>query len=281
MCRDRDRRGGMVRPLHGSLATSRDTRLAYARSCVGCRGARGAVRTRVLRGRRPRTTWRCSAPTTARQRRGRTSALAARAPARSAAVRVGEPLPPDRRLGVAAHRRRDRHRRHAVRRRQRRARCSLGRATRSTCCCIPVVDGAVVRARRDRPRERPRGARRARGRGSSRRSPTCASSVDDWQPMRDRALDARRGAAPRRRRSASTPTRPTEAATFLEWLVDDHFTFVGVCDDARRRRRSAWSARRVPSGLPGVGLRTARAHAHEGRANGRPCTGRCRSTSWA
>jgi glutamate dehydrogenase len=51
--------------------------------------------------------------------------------------------------------------------------------------------------------------------------------VRDWQPMRDRVLA--RAAELRR---APPPTAESgdvvEAATFLEWLADDHFTFIGA-----------------------------------------------------
>ncbi|MFI5052938.1 MAG: NAD-glutamate dehydrogenase, partial [Acidimicrobiia bacterium] len=52
--------------------------------------------------------------------------------------------------------------------------------------------------------------------------------VHDWAPLRDRALS--RAEAMRR---APPPTADAddvaEAATFLEWIADDHFTFVGAC----------------------------------------------------
>ena len=58
--------------------------------------------------------------------------------------------------------------------------------------------------------------------------------VDDWSAMRDRALEL---AADLRATPPPTgdPGDVTEAATFLEWLADDHFTFIGACDERGRR----------------------------------------------
>ncbi len=53
--------------------------------------------------------------------------------------------------------------------------------------------------------------------------------VDDWRPMRDRALElagSLRAAPP----SSTDPADVEEAATFLEWLADDNFTFEGYCE---------------------------------------------------
>jgi glutamate dehydrogenase len=58
-----------------------------------------------------------------------------------------------------------------------------------------------------------------------------AVTVDDWHPMRDRAL----ASAARLRTEPPTGVAPddvAEAAAFLEWLADDHFTFVGALDYA-------------------------------------------------
>jgi glutamate dehydrogenase len=54
--------------------------------------------------------------------------------------------------------------------------------------------------------------------------------VADWAPLRDRVL-AR--AADLRRAPPATAALDdvAEAATFLEWIADDHFTFVGACRD--------------------------------------------------
>ena len=73
--------------------------------------------------------------------------------------------------------------------------------------------------------------------------------VDDWRSMRDRALEL---AAELRERPPPTadPGDVTEAAAFLEWLADDHFTFIGACDDAGGGPLGT-VRRRVPSGLPG------------------------------
>ncbi len=48
---------------------------------------------------------------------------------------------------------------------------------------------------------------------------------------------------------AVDPGDVAEAAAFLDWLVDDHFTFVGACDDAGGSALGI-VRRRVPSGLP-------------------------------
>ena len=73
--------------------------------------------------------------------------------------------------------------------------------------------------------------------------------VDDWSAMRDRALalagDLRATPPP-----TADPDDVTEAATFLEWLADDHFTFIGACDEAGGAPLGT-VRRRMPSGLPG------------------------------
>ena len=73
--------------------------------------------------------------------------------------------------------------------------------------------------------------------------------VDDWSAMRDRALEL---AADLRANPPPTadPGDVTEAATFLEWLADDHFTFIGACDEAGGDPLGT-VRRRMPSGLPG------------------------------
>ena len=67
--------------------------------------------------------------------------------------------------------------------------------------------------------------------------------------MRDRALglaaDLRATPPP-----TADPGDVTEAATFLEWLADDHFTFIGACDEAGGDPLGT-VRRRMPSGLPG------------------------------
>jgi len=75
--------------------------------------------------------------------------------------------------------------------------------------------------------------------------------VGDWQPMRDRALDL---AATLRERPPPTADGGdvAEAAAFLEWLADDHFTFVGACDETGLVPFGIVK-RRVPSGLPVFG----------------------------
>ncbi len=55
------------------------------------------------------------------------------------------------------------------------------------------------------------------------------ATVADWRAMRDRALDLARGL--RRRPPVSVDAADTaEAVTFLEWLADDHFTFLGCVE---------------------------------------------------
>ena len=52
-------------------------------------------------------------------------------------------------------------------------------------------------------------------------------SVDDWAPMRDLARDLLRSCSPRARWDRHRGGARSGRA--LEWLVDDHFTFVGAC----------------------------------------------------
>jgi len=55
------------------------------------------------------------------------------------------------------------------------------------------------------------------------------ATVADWAAMRDRALDLARGL--RRRPPVSVDAADAaEAVTFLEWLADDHFTFLGCVE---------------------------------------------------
>jgi glutamate dehydrogenase len=63
------------------------------------------------------------------------------------------------------------------------------------------------------------------GRGGARRR----AQVGDWTAMRDRALDLARHL---RRHPPPTvdAADAAEAVTFLEWLADDHFTFLGCVE---------------------------------------------------
>jgi len=55
------------------------------------------------------------------------------------------------------------------------------------------------------------------------------ATVADWAAMRDRSLDLARGL--RRRPPVSVDAADVaEAVTFLEWLADDHFTFLGCVE---------------------------------------------------
>jgi glutamate dehydrogenase len=75
-------------------------------------------------------------------------------------------------------------------------------------------------------------------------------AVTDWDAMRERA----RASAGRLRRSPpDTGDRDdiSEAVAFLEWLVDDHFTFVGACERAGGEPLGI-ARRRVPAGMPGI-----------------------------
>ena len=78
------------------------------------------------------------------------------------------------------------------------------------------------------------------------------AAVADWHPMRDRALELAAELRATRRRPP-IPDDVTEAAAFLDWLADDHFTFVGACatTPARRRARHRLAGAR-PSGFPAV-----------------------------
>ncbi len=73
------------------------------------------------------------------------------------------------------------------------------------------------------------------------------AAVDDWQPMRQRALDL----AAELRVGHDLDDEASEAAVFLEWLVDDHFTFVAVCDGGGAGALGI-ARRRTPVGLPSV-----------------------------
>jgi len=76
------------------------------------------------------------------------------------------------------------------------------------------------------------------------------AAVDDWEAMRDRvrvAADRLRQLPVARRDAADA----SEAVEFLEWLVDDHFTFVGACDAAGDEALGI-ARRRVPAGMPGL-----------------------------
>ena len=156
-------------------------------------------------------------------------------------------------------------------------RCSRARL-RHPPAAAPGVDGACSCTSRStvRPTER---SRRARG-GFESVLADVRVVVDDWQPMRDRALElaaALRAAPP----PTVDPADVAEAATFLEWLADDHFTFIGECDgaggDSARRRCGGV----VPSGLPGHDVGPRRRSRSRRRRRGRRCTARCRSTTWA
>ena len=73
------------------------------------------------------------------------------------------------------------------------------------------------------------------------------AAVDDWQPMRQRALHL----AAALRAGHEADDKASEAAVFLDWLVDDHFTFVAVCDGAGTDSLGV-ARRRAPAGLPTV-----------------------------
>ena len=62
------------------------------------------------------------------------------------------------------------------------------------------------------------------------------AAVADWDALRATVTDFAGGAAHDLRPTAS-PRREAEVATYLDWLADDHFTFVGaVAVDASRGR---------------------------------------------
>ena len=86
----------------------------------------------------------------------------------------------------------------------------------------------VAPAPRDRPRDRPAGARRAARTSWRRWSTTCSPRSADWDTM----CAPRSPTSPTGSRSSPPPTEApddvAEAATFLDWLADDHFTFVGA-----------------------------------------------------
>ncbi|HEY7106833.1 MAG TPA: NAD-glutamate dehydrogenase [Acidimicrobiia bacterium] len=74
-------------------------------------------------------------------------------------------------------------------------------------------------------------------------------AVEDWAAMRDRALAL---AAMLRMRGREGDDDAEEAAVFLEWLVDDHFTFVAACD-AGQGEPLGIARRRPLAGLAGPG----------------------------
>ena len=105
----------------------------------------------------------------------------------------------------------------------------------------------VAPAPRDRPRDRSRGARRARATRSRAWSTTCSRrwpTGTRCAPPSPTSPTALRAAPP----DGVAPDETAEVATYLDWLADDHFTFVGaVRVDAdgvvgrrvRARRRAA------------------------------------------
>ncbi len=82
------------------------------------------------------------------------------------------------------------------------------------------------------------------------------AAVEDWQPMRRRALEL---AAELATEPAIAEHDRTEAASFLRWLADEHFTFLGyreydlVCD-AHAQAGDAG----IPAGVPGSSAGTER-----------------------
>jgi glutamate dehydrogenase len=81
------------------------------------------------------------------------------------------------------------------------------------------------------------------------------AAVSDWNPMRARARELAAGL--RRARPAHSDTADVaEAAEFLEWLADEHFTFIGASDDAGHETLGV-ARRRLPSGQPALDRRPA------------------------
>ena len=82
----------------------------------------------------------------------------------------------------------------------------------------------VADSRRDRPHHRPRRARAAprRSRARPRRR---RAAVEDWQAMRARCTRRSPRSSSRRRRSRRRSS--AEARALLQWMHDDHFTFLG------------------------------------------------------
>ena len=64
------------------------------------------------------------------------------------------------------------------------------------------------------------------------------AAVEDWDAMRERVAELARGLEERPPPHAD-PADVAEVATYLAWLADDHFTFVGRGRGGRRRRRRA------------------------------------------
>ena len=77
-----------------------------------------------------------------------------------------------------------------------------------------------------------------------------AAAVDDWQAMRRQARRARAGL--RRRAPACDDDYLDEVDAFLDWIVDDHFTFLGYRRYDLRRRRGDMQLKAVAAS--GLGL---------------------------
>ena len=96
----------------------------------------------------------------------------------------------------------------------------------------PLLDVAgrrrhVAPAHRDRPRDRPRRARRAARRDRERRRRRVRGGGRLGRAPRSRSTDFADASARRHRPSGVGADETAEVATYLDWLADDHFTFVG------------------------------------------------------
>ena len=83
--------------------------------------------------------------------------------------------------------------------------------------------------------------------------------VRDWAPMRDLVL-AHAAALRRDPPPGADAGDVAEAATFLEWLTDDHFTFIGACRYEIAAGPTGDGLRRVPGSELGVVARRASGH---------------------
>ena len=112
------------------------------------------------------------------------------------------------------------------------------------------------------------------------------AAVADWDAMHDRVVE-RAGSLAAQPPPHADADDVAEAATFLEWLADDHFTFVGSVPTSTatarwcRGRSSAWRARRavVRDATPPIPRDGLAARAHHVAHAVPPSTATCRSTS--
>ncbi len=134
------------------------------------------------------------------------------------------------------------------------ARAAEGRLSR---CPARRQQARVLAAHRNRPRTGPGAARRDRDEHPRARSTDVRAATGDWRRMRAKALDAASGLGRATVRGQKSEVR--EARALLEWMEDNHFTFLGYRE--YRLRRGPRRDRLVP--VPAFRTRD---HARRGRA---------------